>query len=145
MLKICKNCGAEFEAEHNRQMYCCNDCLRISRNRAELRRRRKTNIQNIKLCAWCGKPLENIRYKHQKYCSDKCIKAASKERRQSRRPLKRKHLCWTCQNYVNGCSWSKNGVPVPGWTATQTPRIYRGKEIGINYRVHKCPRYLPDN
>ena len=145
MMKTCMNCGSQYQATHNRQMYCSNDCVRLARNRLETIRRNKIKHgENIKLCAWCKTPLDaDVVQVHHKYCSESCKRNASKDRRDIRRPPKRKHLCWDCSNYIDGCTWSAYGIPVEGWQATQTPRIYRGKEIGFNYQVHKCPGYNP--
>lgn len=46
-------------------------------------------------------------------------------------------LCWQCQNYINGCSWSRScgTKPVEGWEAVQE---------GISYTVIKCPEFIQD-
>ena len=57
-------------------------------------------------------------------------------------------LCWSCHNACGRCAWSAFGIPVDGWTATETTvRCDRGplrhKTIQ-SYIVIECPRYEPD-
>ena len=57
-------------------------------------------------------------------------------------------LCWSCHNACGRCAWSAFGIPVDGWTATETTvRGHRGpfrhKTIQ-SYIVSECPRYEPD-
>lgn len=65
-------------------------------------------------------------------------------------------LCWSCQNYYNGCSWSSRDPvtdkimykPVEGWEATPTVLIngsYNGKkDTARSYLVTYCPLYNED-
>ena len=55
-------------------------------------------------------------------------------------------ICWTCQNAVLGCSWSKHFIPVEGWDATPTMLYAKDKAHGgvRSYEVHRCPQYVPD-
>ena len=55
-------------------------------------------------------------------------------------------VCWTCQNALRGCSWSRDFIPVEGWTATPH-MLYANDENhgGVqSYEVHDCPEYVPD-
>lgn len=57
---------------------------------------------------------------------------------------KPKTLCWDCANAVpdkkgHGCSWSRDLIPVKGWTAKQ------GKYNQSSYRVEKCPEFKVDD
>ena len=48
--------------------------------------------------------------------------------------------CWTCKNYMNGCSWARSRTPVEGWNAEK--RIMRhGKKIMESYKIKHCPEY----
>lgn len=47
--------------------------------------------------------------------------------------------CWDCKNFAGGCSWSKEGKPVEGWTAE-----FSNKSIK-SYRVVDCPLFEPDD
>lgn len=50
-------------------------------------------------------------------------------------------LCWDCHNAGTcACEWSKDLVPVPGWTARKTRNEYGG-----GYIVIKCPRFIRDS
>lgn len=56
-------------------------------------------------------------------------------------------LCWTCQNAVLGCSWSKHFEPVKGWKAKPTKiKLATTKKSPYtdSYIVIKCPEYIPD-
>lgn len=52
-------------------------------------------------------------------------------------------ICWDCAKACGGCSWSKDYVPVQGWTATQKNMYYDKREIE-SYIVHECPMFTPD-
>lgn len=50
-------------------------------------------------------------------------------------------LCWNCHNAGTcACEWSKDLVPVPGWTAKKTHT-----EFGDGYLVIQCPRFIRDS
>lgn len=55
--------------------------------------------------------------------------------------------CWTCQNAVpnedRGCSWSRYGEPVEGWTAEANELISNG-EHKDTFLVLDCPCYIKD-
>lgn len=60
-------------------------------------------------------------------------------------------LCWTCRHAIpdaagtRGCSWSRDGEPVEGWTATY--RIYDKRFTGLikeTYDIEECPQYEVD-
>lgn len=51
-------------------------------------------------------------------------------------------LCWSCRNsvpdkYGNGCSWSRDLIPVEGWQAD-----YKKKHD--SWHVNRCPEYAQD-
>lgn len=54
-------------------------------------------------------------------------------------------LCFKCSNACGGCSWSKDFVPVEGWTARPT-RIEMGKteKIVESFHVTACPLFRAD-
>lgn len=71
-----------------------------------------------------------------------------KPKKQQERQQKPKQLCFTCQKAVCGCSWSRNFIPVDGWTATPT-KIKQGgntvkKTICESYLITACPEYVED-
>lgn len=47
--------------------------------------------------------------------------------------------CWDCKNFAGGCSWSKEGKPVEGWTAEFSNKSTK------SYRVIDCPLFEPDD
>jgi len=49
-------------------------------------------------------------------------------------------LCWTCKNACGGCSWSREGKPVEGWTAEPT-HIETNRYYADSYKILKCPQY----
>lgn len=53
--------------------------------------------------------------------------------------------CWSCQNYIDGCSWSrKEHLPVEGWDAVPTLKYQgRGGEMR-SYAIISCPEYVSD-
>ncbi len=55
--------------------------------------------------------------------------------------------CWTCKNYVDGCSWArKEHLPVEGWDATPTIKYqgYTRRGELLSYAIHYCPEYVSD-
>lgn len=55
--------------------------------------------------------------------------------------------CWTCKNYVDGCSWArKEHLPVEGWDATPTTKYqgYTRRGELLSYAIHYCPEYVSD-
>lgn len=57
-------------------------------------------------------------------------------------------LCWSCHNACGRCAWSAFGIPVEGWTATETSvkgdrGPFRTKSIQ-SYIVRECPRFKED-
>lgn len=60
-------------------------------------------------------------------------------------------LCWYCVHAVpskgigTGCSWSRRGIPVKGWTAQRRDvllqRPYGVNELVESYRVEDCPQF----
>lgn len=56
-------------------------------------------------------------------------------------------LCWECANAVplengsQGCPWSEDFVPVPGWVAERRDLAKFGAAGAESYFVHECPRF----
>lgn len=47
--------------------------------------------------------------------------------------------CWSCLKSYNGCSWSREQKPVPGWVAVKVDiKLHGNREA---YIVQKCPEY----
>ena len=51
-------------------------------------------------------------------------------------------LCWSCRNavpdrYGNGCSWSRDAIPVAGWVADLNRKT-------DSWHVNRCPEYAQD-
>ena len=61
------------------------------------------------------------------------------------------NICWDCENYCGGCSWTavdeKTGevkfVPVPGWK-TKDIRIRTGRNWRVTTQIVDCPLFKPD-
>ena len=64
-------------------------------------------------------------------------------------------LCWSCDlasgkkdpRTCEQCPWAGNLTPVPGWEAEAVAyKSYNGNTTTevINWRVTKCPSYIPD-
>lgn len=65
-------------------------------------------------------------------------------------------LCWNCKRCTNpdnlSCSWSSDGIPVEGWTATAGRTYYSEKSpvtgkrvcIGVSYSITECPLFIQD-
>ena len=47
--------------------------------------------------------------------------------------------CWSCKNFAGGCSWSRDGKPVEGWTAEFSNKTTK------SYRVIDCPLFKSDD
>lgn len=71
--------------------------------------------------------------------------------------VKRKQIepitkCWSCRNAVpsiykeQGCSWSRDFIPVKGWTAKKTIINIHGsiRRENESYFVRSCPEYISD-
>lgn len=54
-------------------------------------------------------------------------------------------LCWDCAKAMLGCSWSREFIPVEGWTAE--PTVLHSGNAGQtdSYVVHKCPEFVRDS
>lgn len=48
--------------------------------------------------------------------------------------------CWTCENCYSDCSWSRDFIPVKGWTAEKT-FIPSNGEYAESYKIISCPEY----
>lgn len=53
-------------------------------------------------------------------------------------------LCWDCKNYMNGCSWAREGKPVEGWTAIPTVKQQHNHDPLHSFLVLKCPEFEAD-
>lgn len=53
-------------------------------------------------------------------------------------------LCWSCQNAVGRCSWSKNFTPVKGWTAYIDKRRGNSGEETETWSISACPEFIAD-
>lgn len=68
------------------------------------------------------------------------------------RPKLCQTICWSCANAVpdragkRGCTWSRYGRPVEGWTADAvmqyTSSSYKGNYGVQSYRVRLCPKFV---
>ena len=51
--------------------------------------------------------------------------------------------CWTCKKACGGCSWSREFIPIDGWTAEKSI-IPHNREHAETYKIIDCPEYIPD-
>lgn len=55
------------------------------------------------------------------------------------------NICFDCEKFAVGCSWSERFVPVDGWEAEPVQKkIGRGKSKAViveSYDVKKCPLF----
>lgn len=72
VIKICEECGAEYEAYNNgSNRFCSNKC--------KSRWRRASGIDNVeRVCECCGKVFSTNKYKPTKYCGNVCASKGSK-------------------------------------------------------------------
>ena len=58
-------------------------------------------------------------------------------------------LCWSCGNAVpndiDGCEWSRDGEPVPGWDAEEKTRTDTDGRFYRTICVHSCPKYTTEH
>lgn len=50
-------------------------------------------------------------------------------------------ICWRCKNACGGCSWSRNGEPIDGWTADCRPIKMEPDRLADSYEVFACPQF----
>lgn len=53
-------------------------------------------------------------------------------------------LCWDCASACGGCSWSREGKPVPGWEAEQTSILCCTGRQAVrteSYKINFCPEF----
>lgn len=139
--KPCKHCGNAFTKTSKNQDYCSKEC-REAAHRIR-RRNRQAGKLILKSCPVCGKLFKEDKHRHT-YCSGKCRTIAKRKRERKRYHDKYQHKCWSCANYVNGCSWSQSKIPVKGWLAEPVKRKHKGRDSGTGYKVLSCPKYIPD-
>jgi hypothetical protein len=126
----------------------------------------------LKICAICEKEFETKNAT--KTCSESCKRKLyaqtwqrcideGKERRRTGRPVgrpekglvydspnpnKNDSLCWSSQNYCNGCNWSRlPAKPVEGWKVDVKiiKHTSRGKTTEDEVtKVVSCPEYKQD-
>ena len=108
----------------------------------EVAKKRKRYGSVEKVCANCGKKF--LGRANARYCSRKCANTGNLN------PNVSETLCWSCKHATNKygrCSWSRWGLPVPGWKAIVTKlKALKGKgnlEIR-SYIVRECPLYEKD-
>jgi 5-methylcytosine-specific restriction endonuclease McrA len=84
MLKICEECGTEFEGK-SFSKYCSANCRDIRNKRvknlkkSEKRRVAWEQMEHTKECEVCGSVFElTQQHRHQKYCSNQCRKKAER-------------------------------------------------------------------
>lgn len=53
-------------------------------------------------------------------------------------------LCCWCGKFCGGCSWSKDFIPVEGWTATPTITSGNGCRPVESYLITACPDFVAD-
>ena len=53
-------------------------------------------------------------------------------------------LRWDCANAVMGCDWSREFIPVAGWTATRRDLHIAVGHATESYIVHDCPAFARD-
>ena len=63
-----------------------------------------------------------------------------KERRSEDYTSNKYQPCWTCEKCFGGCSWSRDFIPVEGWTAEET-YIPENGEHAKSYKIISCPEY----
>ena len=54
------------------------------------------------------------------------------------------NICFDCRKALGGCSWSRDFIPVPGWTAEPAVLKCGGSESTQTYRITACPLFDPD-
>ena len=143
MKKICSWCNKEFVVAGNNK-YCCIACSRL----ATSEKKRESYIKKIKAtggvfeqCLWCGKQYRSSIRRQRPFCSSTCKELERQNREKKKRERYRKQSsqqpCWTCKNYVDGCSWSREFKPVHGWDAKKVKR----EEGNVGYKILYCPEY----
>lgn len=55
----------------------------------------------------------------------------------------RANICFRCQKAICGCSWSREFVPVDGWTAEPVILKGFGKDVP-SYHITACPEFVED-
>lgn len=140
----CEYCKKEFEKKTVNQKFCSKECARAEKLRkARGRYKKRTRISE---CKFCGSEFLWSVKRHD-YCCDYCRESAKLEREEKKKNRYRRDTslqpCWTCKNYIDGCSWARELKPVSGWVAEKVIRQEEG-EIGIGYSIEYCPEYEYD-
>lgn len=75
-MKICYNCGNEFEDENKRKIYCCHKCYSRAKAKRFEQRAIKNGQKNYryknKICVRCNEEY-SPNHSKQKYCSSECF------------------------------------------------------------------------
>lgn len=78
-MKICPQCGKEFQSTLSYRKYCSEECrkeaalLQNKMSKARCRETRAAKARIKKICAWCGKEFEApLSQANKKYCSEEC-------------------------------------------------------------------------
>lgn len=70
---------------------------------------------------------------------------ARTKRRSGQKNVQSNQPCWSCQNYIDGCSWArKEHLPVEGWDATPVTKFNGNGAETHTYCIHSCPEYVSD-
>lgn len=79
--------------EHNREVYCCEECRDAGYNFKRRMRRRKKPEDKIKDCAYCGQPFI---YEHNReiYCCPRCQKHGYQDKDNARQKRYHKMYKW---------------------------------------------------
>jgi len=107
--KVCKNCGAEFEADHreidrNNAKFCSRQCGAIYSN--------AHRPYHLLICRACGKSFKS-KAKQAKYCSRECAARNRFINKSGKTPKYRYHLNHTIDKLVGtdecfNCGWNKS-------------------------------------
>lgn len=79
-MKICKNCGSEFQSNSNRHYYCSDECKKeVKNNRRNKYSRSELEKDNSRKCVVCNKEFEITPKLFKKiYCSEDCSNKAER-------------------------------------------------------------------
>lgn len=120
MLRTCPVCGKVLDNKLRRK-WCSDEC----------KYKKKTYKKE---CVHCGRVFSTDNQRRL-YCSSECRQEASEM------SSGKKSICWTCQNFAGGCSWSRYFIPIEGWEAKP---IKKSGTYLPSYIVKQCPEYIKD-
>lgn len=99
----------------------------------------------LKVCKACGRAFRTLNAT--KFCSAYCRAKYQSSTRTTDYCKQDETICWTCQNALGGCSWSKTFKPVEGWKAERKDIKNRTGKMTTyteSYKVISCPEYIED-